>query len=122
MVSGSLRTQDRLHAAGLADSATCVHCGLEPETLQHLWWECPAWQHLRCDPQLPTIEGLALLPPCTRNLGIFMKDGIFLSSAMENDADAKAMATATHAMMVQILLARNAHEENSDSESEQGDC
>jgi len=74
ILSGSLRTRDRLHKANLAESPLCCFCGLASETLQHLWWHCPAWQCCRFKPDLPSEQERRQLPMCTQNLGIFMDD------------------------------------------------
>ena len=74
ILSGSLRTRDKLYRAGLVDSPICIFCGLADETLQHMWWHCPAWDSLRLDPYLPSAACRRELPPCTQHLGIAMED------------------------------------------------
>ena len=54
IVSGAVRTRERMHRHGrhdLADNAVCLsaHCqaqGLR-ETREHRWWHCPDWDDLR---------------------------------------------------------------------------
>ena len=62
--------------AGL--SPKCTHCDQdEDESLEHIWWHCPCWQHQRQKwfPEwhgcLADRFGLSSLPPCTRNCLIF---------------------------------------------------
>jgi len=50
---------------------TCPHCDLQvPEDLQHLWWLCPAWEHLRDDRVRPDPMECA---ECLRKYGIATK-------------------------------------------------
>ena len=74
VLSGSLRTRESLYKAKLADSPLCCFCNLATETLQHLWWQCPAWQCRRFMPDLPSERERQQLPACTQNLGIFLED------------------------------------------------
>ena len=74
ILSGSLRTRDKLYRAELVASPICIFCGLAAETLQHMWWHCPAWKTLRYDPNLPSEACRREQPPCTQNLGIAMED------------------------------------------------
>jgi ribonuclease HI len=42
ILSAGLWTRERLHRAGLAPEALCPRCSGGPETLHHLFWECPS--------------------------------------------------------------------------------
>ena len=79
VLSGSLRTFERLHQAGLKDSPLCPFCNRASETLQHLWWHCPAWQHQRFDARLPCEAVRRDMPPCTQSLGVYMEDSDVLA-------------------------------------------
>ena len=80
ILSGSIRLQDRLHKAGLNESPICLFCGLEPETVEHCFWRCPAWSKHRMGALIPRIFELDSLPMCTRVLGIFMEDEAVLAT------------------------------------------
>ena len=45
--SGALWTGHAMHKAGFRTSPSCPWCGAGCEDLKHLWWECPAFEHLR---------------------------------------------------------------------------
>ena len=45
--SGGLWTAHSLKKAGYLTCDVCPWCGIEPETLDHLWWRCPAHEHHR---------------------------------------------------------------------------
>ena len=48
VVTGSPVFQKHLFAAGLAESATGLHCDSgEDEDEIHAYWRCPAWAHIR---------------------------------------------------------------------------
>ena len=86
--------------AGL--SPLCPYCTLGvPERLDHVWWVCPAWRHVR-EKYYPGVDNLADFlgvywwPNATRFCGIFHKD-----SEM-NAEDAKTL----HNMMIDIYLQR----------------
>ena len=42
VMAGGTWPQARLAAAGMAETAECPRCGIEPETVLHRWWRCPA--------------------------------------------------------------------------------
>jgi hypothetical protein len=45
--AGGLWTAATLHKAGLIDSPACPWCSDQPETIEHLWWSCPAMSEAR---------------------------------------------------------------------------
>ncbi|CAE8607854.1 unnamed protein product [Polarella glacialis] len=47
VVAGSIRTGDRLRAANLVESCTCIGCELTRETPLHCMTCCPAWDDIR---------------------------------------------------------------------------
>lgn len=73
ILSGSLRLGERLFKASIWPSPTCMFCGHEDESVHHCFWVCPAWDHLRLDPDLPSHSDRLALPPCTLECGIFIR-------------------------------------------------
>jgi endonuclease/exonuclease/phosphatase family metal-dependent hydrolase len=55
---------------GRASSPICPHCGLEPETLAHLWWSCPAWDVCRRAHPEAVAAFSESWPPCLALCGI----------------------------------------------------
>ena len=47
VIAGATRTGTRLHAANMIDDPSCKACGHHEETIDHMFWECPATEHLR---------------------------------------------------------------------------
>ena len=47
--TGTLWFQDRLASSGAPVDSICQECGLEPETEQHLFWECRSIRALQVD-------------------------------------------------------------------------
>ena len=45
--AGGLWTAATLRKAGLIDSPACPWCSDQQESLEHLWWECPAMSEIR---------------------------------------------------------------------------
>ena len=100
---GSFRSYERLAQAGLAHSANCPFCGQADETLEHMWWQCPAWAHLRSSPDLPSESQREALPPCTLQLSVWME-----AAGPAAAVQAKAMDR----MMLSIVASRAAAESN----------
>lgn len=73
ILSGSIRLQHRLHQADLVDSPLCPFCGLQPETIEHCFWECPCWTHIRQRNEVPVQRVRDQWPACTRQCGIFVQ-------------------------------------------------
>ena len=74
ILSGSVRFGERLCEAGIWHSSICPFCRMAPESLVHVWWHCPAWQHLRFDPDLPVDSTRRAWPQCSQSLGVFVED------------------------------------------------
>ena len=66
-----------------------------------MWWQCPAWAHLRSSPDLPSESQREALPPCTLQLSVWMEAA---------GPEAGAQARATDYMMLSIVAARAAAE------------
>ena len=45
--AGGLWTAHSLEKAGYLTTARCPWCLGDVEDLEHLWWQCPAFEHLR---------------------------------------------------------------------------
>ena len=63
--SGGLWTSHGLSKAGYLRNDCCLWCQGEVETLEHLWWECPAWECFRTEVRTLIPAGThRTLPPC----------------------------------------------------------
>ena len=47
ILTGSVDHASRLCKAGCLTDPTCPFCMSSPETAEHIFWECPRWQHIR---------------------------------------------------------------------------
>ena len=65
-------TQHALCARKQVADGTCPFCKRAPETLFHLYWECPAWRTTRSAFTVPEVEEVRGWEPCTRLCGIFL--------------------------------------------------
>ena len=84
LLTGVTRTKERLFKSSKVSSPICPHCDLGiTETLEHLFWECPAWSSLRVDFLNKWSKFVAGSPPCTRHTGLLtqeaLDDGVFVS-------------------------------------------
>ena len=73
ILAGAVWTEDRWHrsAPKTHTSATCPHCANGvPETLQHMRWECPAWDDIRRDHPDAVAARRTSWPCCLSNCGI----------------------------------------------------
>ena len=88
VISGSIRLQKRLHDAALVDSPVCPFCGECDETLQHCFWDCPQWNSIRMQFDIPAASVQELWPTCTRECGIFIEDAqvIVLKEELAHEA------------------------------------
>ena len=87
VLSGSLRMQKRLFDAGLASSSMCPLCGMTDETVEHCFWECPHWSHIRSKFDIPTLSVVRTWLVCTRQCGLFLEDVhvLDLSAVLEDE-------------------------------------
>ena len=74
VLAGCIRLQKRLFDAKLVASPLCPFCGLCDETLQHCFWDCPKWDHIRTQFDLPLASTRASWFTCTRDCGLFLED------------------------------------------------
>ena len=112
ILAGAVWTQDRWHrsAPKTHSSATCPHCANGvPETLQHLWWECAAWDSIRRDHPDAVAARRPSWPCCLTSCGI-MPVGLY-----DTPSEQTAVATAVQVMMASIKLAHSAQEQPSAS-------
>ena len=69
--AGGLWTAHNLYKAGYLQLDVCPWCQGAQETLEHLWWECPAFEHLRADIRRYIPLGQHRhLPPCVALHGL----------------------------------------------------
>ena len=78
ILAGSIRVQKRLFEAALVESALCQFCLMCDETVEHCFWECPQWSHIREQHQLPLAAVSRSWPVCTRACGLFLNDACVL--------------------------------------------
>ena len=78
IISGSIRTPDRLKAANLAASDSCQYCGARC-TAQHLFWECPAWKEVRTKHALATAPWRPDWPACLSCCGVLSDQAVILT-------------------------------------------
>eukprot|EP00973_Karenia_brevis_P084847 11773266-Karenia_brevis.AAC.1 len=65
VLTGAVWFGHALFGAGLLAEDVCQYCGEScSEDLDHLWWRCPAWNHVRCKHYLPWWEFKDFWPPC----------------------------------------------------------
>ena len=75
MLTGAVHTEQRRFKANCASTPQCPWCeSQDDETIEHLFWVCPKWQHLRQPLMNEYANVLALLPPCMRECGLFPND------------------------------------------------
>ena len=107
ILAGAVWTEDRWHrsAPKTHTSATCPHCANGvPETLQHMRWECPAWDDIRRDHPDAVAARRTSWPCCLSNCGI-MPVGPYPTPSEQT-----AVATAVQGMLASIKLAHSARE------------
>jgi len=92
IVSGSVRLQKRLYQAGIVASPICPFCNMCEETVLHCFWECPHWDTLRLEFDLPCIRARAEWPVCTSACGIFMEDPRVMSLAVSLEQEQHILA------------------------------
>ena len=72
LVAGGEWTQARLHRIGRVDSPLCPHCpGTDAvECQEHMWWRCPAWEHIRARHTSAVQARRADWPACLLQAGV----------------------------------------------------
>ena len=75
ILTGAVRTSEKLFKAQSCASPNCVHCGRDViESVEHLFWHCPAWDQLRASFLHNFGNHLANAPSCTKCCGILPQD------------------------------------------------
>ena len=87
ILSGSIRLRKRLCEAGLADSSVCQFCGMCDETVEHCFWECSRWDHVRMRYDVPPASVTSQWPACTKSCGLFLENPcvLDLKTELENE-------------------------------------
>ena len=71
ILAGAVWTQERLHRARLAPSATCLFCGEGlDEDHEHMWWKCKAWSDIRTRCLGKRCLDTSSWPPCLKVCGV----------------------------------------------------
>ena len=70
ILAGAIRTQQWLRTANLAEDACCPDCGHANEDLTHMWWLCPAWNHIREKHMTVLFQWREEWPPCYQLCGV----------------------------------------------------
>ena len=104
VLTGSVRTQGRLFKAGSVGAPSCVWCSQTEETVQHLFWECPAWQSLR-DRFISTHASLLPnLPRCLVECGI-LPYYLILNGTFSDESGSR-FCQDIQRLMINVLSAR----------------
>eukprot|EP00973_Karenia_brevis_P083102 11522410-Karenia_brevis.AAC.1 len=71
ILAGAVRAGVQLLAARLVDTDICPHCQRgHAETLEHMWWECPAWASIRRKFEHVSMAYRSEWPRCFSSCGI----------------------------------------------------
>ena len=85
--SGALWTATSLHKAGYLVDPVCQWCGQAPETLAHLFWECPAHHECRAQVRKELKWHWQHLPTCLALHGIPVEPNGELNGAIWRASD-----------------------------------
>ena len=108
ILAGNVWTQDRWHRSepNKHSSPNCTHCAnAVPEDLQHLWWDCAAWNHIRREHPAAVAARSPSWPCCLAFCGI-MPQNLY-----DTLAERTRIATAVQFMLASILRARHEREQ-----------
>ena len=97
ILADSIWTAALRHRIGKLPAATCPHCCRCEETLEHMWWECPAWESQRAAHAEANEAFSDAWPVCLKRCGICPQG-------------CSAPVAPVQRMMVAILEARHAAE------------
>ncbi|CAE7832127.1 unnamed protein product [Symbiodinium sp. CCMP2592] len=116
--AGAVSTQHSLYKSNQTNHPRCKFCWCADETIHHVFWQCPQWQHLR-DEHLPgqLFQTTLQLPSCTMRTGLFLLTEQQSSHIVQQHEDPTvsrnwpthhyAHAPKMQEMMVDIIKARN---------------
>ena len=124
IVAGAIYTQQVLFISKKSDDPVCVHCWQQQEDLLHLFWHCPAWNHIRSAYlSAEQLRFAQTLPPCTLRTGLFVNTPAQAYGIVQNHqalcSDQQAVPLPPHPctfpdkvqhMMVEIIKARKVAE------------
>jgi ribonuclease HI len=91
ILSGSIRLQKRLCEAKLAESSVCQFCGMCDETVEHCFWDCTQWDHVRAQYDLPPASVSSQWPVCTKACGLFLESPCVLDLKIELEQEEAAI-------------------------------
>ena len=78
ILSGGVVCGQRAKKAGFTDQDTCAFCSCrQAESVHHMFWECPAWAHVRAQHQLAATSFRSDWPACLSCCGVLC-DGALL--------------------------------------------
>lgn len=107
IIATAVRTEQKLFKAQCAPSPVCPWCSLGvEETAEHLFWNCQQWQELRTSFQETYEDIIPLLPPITKNCGLFPR--ALIDNQVIILADSKSMVLELQRMFINILKKRDA--------------
>ncbi len=90
ILAGGVVSGKRAQKAGFSSSEACEFCTCHAaESVHHLFWECPAWAHVRAKHSLATGSWRADWPACFSCCGV-LSDGVIIPTPQE---DAKYLAS-----------------------------
>ena len=99
ILADSIWTESLHYRIGRLQSPACPRCGAQAETLEHLWWECPAFEQQRSQFPAAVNARRTSWPACLTNCGIC-------------PVNVHAPETTIQKMMVSVLAARHALEQS----------
>jgi ribonuclease HI len=70
ILTGAIWTQDRAYRANKAATPTCPFCKQTAEDHLHMWWHCPAWNHIRQRHKVVSMGSTEQWPNCLQVCGI----------------------------------------------------
>ena len=73
VLSGAIRTRDRAHRRGQAERSTCPWCTGRVETLEHMLYECRAWEEHRPPELVAAFQAQPHCAPCSRMCGLIVE-------------------------------------------------
>ena len=106
ILTGAVHTQERKFKAKCAPNDICPWCDQNiPESVEHLFWVCPTWQHLRIKMIEDFADILPTLPPCVRECGLFPQN--LLNTGPFTLQFVQTLVPKIQLMMISILQERN---------------
>ena len=105
ILTGAVRTNEKLFKAQSCASPTCIHCDSDViESVEHLFWQCPAWDQSRARFLQNFGNHLVSAPNCTRCCGILSQDVV--DRGILSQREAVVFCENLQKCMVSVLCAR----------------